>query len=327
MKKITLILASVLLIISCDKAPKKRSLKFSSGRVNHVNVVIAKEQWQGQIGDVLREILAAPVDGLPQEEPLFTLKQIPEEAFTGFARENRTFIQISKTDSIGVRIAHNIYARPQTGIVISGTSENEISELIEQRAEDIIKALKTQELEADQKRISKSLKSDQGLREQLGIRLKFPTAYRYAKDEDGFFWMRKPLSNGDMNILVYEVPLKVIDQDTNTVARLVRMRDSIGGRHVPVDEGRFITERAFAPLVFETKIDGKFTWLTKGTWEVEGQRMAGPFVNYAILDEANGRYLVIEGFIFSPSLDKRDNMFELEAIIKSATFIQDQSIN
>lgn len=325
MKKLILILTSVFLILSCDKTPKKKSLTLSSGRINHVNVILAKEQWQGQIGDVLRDVLAAPVDGLPQEEPLFTLKQIPEEAFKGFARENRTFIKIQQTDSSGVMITHNVYARPQTGIIISGTSENEISELIERRAEDIINALKTQELEADQRRISTSLKSDRMLREQLGISLKFPTAYRYAKDKDGFFWMRKPLTNGDMNILVYEVPLRVIDQDTNTVARLVRMRDSIGGRQIPVEEGRFITERAYAPPVFEASIDGKFAWLTKGTWEVDGQRMAGPFVNYAIRDEANGRYLVIEGFIFSPSLEKRDNMFELEAIIKSAKFLQEQS--
>jgi hypothetical protein len=46
--------------------------------------------------------------------------------------------------------------------------------------------------------------------------------------------------------------------------------------------------------------------------------MAGPFVNYAIRDEENGRYLILEGFIFSPSQDQRDNMFELESILKTA---------
>ena len=45
--------------------------------------------------------------------------------------------------------------------------------------------------------------------------------------------------------------------------------------------------------------------------------MGGPFINYAIEDKINNRYLVAEGYVYAPSLDKRQNIFELEAIIKS----------
>ncbi len=45
--------------------------------------------------------------------------------------------------------------------------------------------------------------------------------------------------------------------------------------------------------------------------------MGGPFVNYAIEDKINNRYIIAEGFTFAPSVQKRDFMFELEAIIKS----------
>ena len=45
--------------------------------------------------------------------------------------------------------------------------------------------------------------------------------------------------------------------------------------------------------------------------------MAGPFINYAIKDEKNKRYLIIEGFCYNPSQSKRDLMHELESIIKS----------
>jgi hypothetical protein len=45
--------------------------------------------------------------------------------------------------------------------------------------------------------------------------------------------------------------------------------------------------------------------------------MTGPFINYAIIDEASRRILVIEGFCYSPSNQERDLMLELEAIIKS----------
>jgi hypothetical protein len=45
--------------------------------------------------------------------------------------------------------------------------------------------------------------------------------------------------------------------------------------------------------------------------------MSGPFINYVIVDKAYSRLLVLEGFCYSPSKDKRDLMQELEAIIKS----------
>ena len=50
--------------------------------------------------------------------------------------------------------------------------------------------------------------------------------------------------------------------------------------------------------------------------------MSGPFINYWIEDKANNRYLIVEGFVFAPSVGKRDYVFELEAIIRSITIKQ-----
>ena len=44
---------------------------------------------------------------------------------------------------------------------------------------------------------------------------------------------------------------------------------------------------------------------------------AGLPINYAIEDKINNRWVILEGFAFAPSVEKRDHMFELEAIIKS----------
>ena len=44
-------------------------------------------------------------------------------------------------------------------------------------------------------------------------------------------------------------------------------------------------------------------------------------VIYAIRDEKNNRYLVIEGFCYNPSMAKRDIMHELESIIKSVKLL------
>lgn len=318
MKKVLIAVLCIGFLASCDSKSSKRILTDSSGRINNVKVVVDKEQWQGFIGDALRKVLAAPVYGLPREEPLFSIDQIPPEAFSGFLRKNRIFIRLAKGEA-GITIEKDIYAAPQTGITITGNTEQEIAETILKNGKEIVQAFKEQELIENQRRIKLSLKKVDSLKESFGVSLRFPTAYRYASENKEFFWMRKDLKrSGNMNITVYEVPLKTLDRDTFTIARIVRMRDSIAGKNIPVDDGRFQTERAFAPFLQKTEIDGRFAWETKGTWDVEGRYMAGPFLNYAIRDEKNDRYLVLEGFIFSPSQDQRDNMFELEAILRSA---------
>ena len=98
------------------------------------------------------------------------------------------------------------------------------------------------------------------------------------------------------------------------------MRNTIGAGLLPVeDDSKFITEAAYSPFLFSSELDGKPTYITKGTWEITDAWMAGPFVNYAVRDEANDRWLILEGFTYAPSDDKRDLQFELEAILKTAT--------
>ena len=115
------------------------------------------------------------------------------------------------------------------------------------------------------------------------------------------------------------MPLHAISKGENTIEDIIKIRDSVGKAHIPgPTEGSYmITEQAYTPSLFHTIIDNKPTIETRGTWEVKNAYMAGPFVNYAVEDTINNRYLIIEGFTFSPQVDKRDYMFELEAIIKS----------
>lgn len=318
MKRIFTLLLCVGLLVSCDKKPAKRKLSESSGIINTVNVVVSKDQWQGLVGDALRKVLAAPVYGLPREEPSFSVKQIAPEEFTGFQKKSRIFLSLEK-GSQGITIEKDRYATPQTSVKITGTNDLEMAQVIVKNRQEILDAFKEQELQESLRRIRLSLKRTDSLQATFGVNLRFPSAYKYEIQDKDFFWMRKELKrNGNMNLTVYEVPLKTLDRDTFTIARIVRMRDSIAGKNIPVGEGRFQTERAFAPYLSQTEIDGRFAWETKGTWDIKGKYRAGPFLNYAIKDEKNGRYLVLEGFIYSPSQEQRDNMLELEAILRSA---------
>jgi hypothetical protein len=83
-----------------------------------------------------------------------------------------------------------------------------------------------------------------------------------------------------------------------------------------------ITEEAYSPYFSKVILAGKEAYETKGTWEMKNDFMTGPFINYAIVDKPNNRILILEGFCYAPSKEKRDLMFELESIIKSVQFLK-----
>jgi hypothetical protein len=124
--------------------------------------------------------------------------------------------------------------------------------------------------------------------------------------------------DGVSNILVYSVPIaEEFDLDVNN--NIIVNRNVIGEKYIPGSkEGMFmITEAAFVPQTKETVINGKQAFETRGKWEVKNDFMAGPFINYTVVDKKNNRLIVFEGFTYAPSVNKRDFIFELEAIGKS----------
>src|SRR5690606_28162890 len=199
------------------------------------------EKWEGSIGEALRENLAAPVDGLPQAEPLFSLNQMPPQAFSGFVRKNRLFVKVDTGKAADFKVFKDPFAYPQSGILITGMNNQEIIDQINENSDEIIRVFKNTEIREKQRRIKKALKDDKKLKEELGISLKFPSAYRYAIELEDFFWIRKDIPKGMMEIIIYEVPMHVIEKDTNIIGNIIKMRDSIGQAHIPGPvEGSFM---------------------------------------------------------------------------------------
>ncbi|MGJ5643016.1 DUF4837 family protein [Formosa sp. S-31] len=323
MRKIFFFLSAVVLLSSCNggnQSPQSL-LPESSGNINNLSVVVSNELWQGNVGEAIRNVLASPVDGLPQDEPLFALNQIPPQVFSGFATKNRTVLKIEEgpNKEAGVKIAKNVFALPQRVVLVSGTSDSEIISQLEANQQKIIEAFKNEELKEKQRRINLSPLKIEGLESDLGLKLNVPSAYRIAKHEGKFFWLRKDITTGTQNIMIYELPLNALKHNDSLVNQIIKIRDSIGQVHIPgPTEGTYmITEKAYAPYLFHTTIDDKPTVETKGIWDVKNAFMSGPFVNYMIEDKANNRLVVIEGFTFAPSVSKRDYVFELDAIMKS----------
>ena len=321
MKSIYFTLFVLVALVSCNNNETKEAYKQKSvGNINSLQILVTDELWNDSVGEEIRNYFAAPTEGLPQEEPLFSINQMDPSTFSGFIKSNRLFLHVTIGQEDKYTLVTNEYAKPQTGAIITAKTKQGLIKLLAENQEEIIEAYFKSEIKERQRRTEISPLVIDSLKERFGLSIRMPSAYRIAHKGSDFYWIRKDLKKtGSTNILIYEAPLNSISSDSTALGEILTIRDSIGGYHLPVeDNGRFGTDYSYSPNFYMTELDGKFAYKTKGVWDVKGEFMAGPFLNYAIKDEKNNRYLIIEGFTFAPAERKRNLQFELESIIKSA---------
>ncbi|WP_299383056.1 DUF4837 family protein [uncultured Lacinutrix sp.] len=325
MRKLILLVVIVATTFSCGNDGSSAGIKIlpdSAGPVNKIAIVVDNELWKNTVGETIRNVMAQSIDGLPQPEPIFSLNQIPTQVFTGFAKQSRSILKVEQGEA-SFKIERDVHARPQKIVTVSGKDIAEIKAQITNNADNIVEALKAEEIRYKQMQMSKSLSGTKDIQESLGLKVKFPSYYRVtntvAKPEDKFHWIKRDIQTGYTNVLFYELPLNAIKKDDSLVSQIIKIRDSIGKKYIsgPVDGSYMATEMAYAPHVYETIIDNKPTIEVKGLWDVKNQFMSGPFIMYLIEDKVNNRYVVAEGFAYAPSVSKRNYVFELESIIKS----------
>lgn len=310
-------------LFSCNEE-KKAQFTASRGKTNSLSIVISDQLWNGEVGDSLRKKFAAPVDGLTQEEPLFTITQLPVKILDGYKTISRNVIIIKREEKNEYRFEKNEFARPQNVVHISGNNVAEIIEHIEKNGDSIVEVFKETEILKSQEIINGSLLDDKKIKDKFKISLKIPSTYKYVMQRQNFIWVKREILSGNTSLVVYKVPFKTILRNDDIVTNIIAMRDSFGGRYIKGKKRntKMITEESYSPYFLSTILDNKRTYETKGTWELKGDFMSGSFINYAIMNREKREFIIIEGFCYAPSTDKRDLMHELEAIIKSVKFIQ-----
>ena len=313
---------------SCNNAPSNYKPR-SSGNINTVTVIINNDLWSSSVGSALRNAFASEFVGLPQIEPIFNLKQMPFEAFSGFSRESRNIILIQKANKDNVIFENDKYAQPQFLVAITERNQTEIIQSVEKNKRRIISLIKTNEIREKQRRMKISKLEKNVLKEVLSLDLIMPSAYKvFKKGVENIIWFQRETNKGTVNVLAYALDEKNFSKG-NSLSELIKLRDSVGKSFVP---GRnknsyMITEEAYEPYIKKTWVGGLNAFETRGTWELKNDFMAGPFINYLIKDTVNRRTIVLEGFVFSPSSRKRELVFELESIFKSLRIYKKQEGN
>lgn len=315
------LLLFIIIFFSCEKKTDA-TIRMATGKINTISVIIDDQLWNGEVGDSIRNKFASPVIGLPEEEPLFTINQYPARLMEGFITDSRIIIVVKKENKNEFSVTKNQYATPQKVFHIAGKTTADILEILEKRAPQIIEISKQSEIDESQRITNLSLQNASRIKNAFQVSLRVPSSYLYVFQRNQFIWLKKEIPSGNTSILIYQVPISSLKNNSNVIENIIKMRDSIGSLYIrgTEPETNMITEEGYAPYLFKIKLDGKETFETKGTWELKNDFMSGPFINYAIVDTKNNRILVLEGFCYSPSKEVRDLKHELESIIKSVKF-------
>jgi hypothetical protein len=323
MKNLISIFITAVLLTSCI-GTDKFVLRGSLGKVNKVMVVTKVSDWNGDIGSAIRNSFGEMVVGLPQPEPVLSVSQIAPNGFRSMMKISRNILIIGEAEKEDFYIKKNVYAQPQTIIYVYGTDDASAIKVFNAHKKETIAAFISSDILMTQK-IFKEKKLDESqfkTVQNLGISFTAPENFKTVDDTGDFLWLRQHLvsgiaKTGSNNILVYAVPL---EEETNVSENIIAVRNSIGKKYIPGTDPEtmhMITEEAYTPFTSEIILDGKKTYETRGKWEVKNDFMAGPFVNYSVVDKQRNRIVVFEGFTYAPSVNKRAFLFELEAIAKS----------
>ncbi|MGB1283667.1 MAG: DUF4837 family protein [Polaribacter sp.] len=323
MKNIAYIIVTALIITSCV-GNDKLMLPTAVGKINKVMVVTKSSTWLGDVGKEIRNTFGELMVGLPQPEPKMSVSQVAPNGFSSMMKSGRNILILEESDTEQFAIKHNVYAKPQIVIYLSANGKEGLIEQFKKHKTEILNAYRNSDLKSVQKVFTKERLDDSTYKtlQNLGISFTIPDKFRTVDDTGEFLWLRHHLKSGiaktgSNNILVYALPLK---DESKIAENIVTVRDSIGKKYIPGSDPKtmhMITEEAYTPFTFDAAVAGKKAYETRGKWEVKNDFMAGPFLNYTIIDKENNRLIVFEGFTYAPSVNKREFIFELEAIAKS----------
>ncbi len=311
----------VVLLASCG-SDSTHLHKNITGKAGELVVVISKNSWEDTPGKVIRDALAQPQIGLPQDEPLFDLIDVPHEAFKDIFKSTRNIIQANISVNVkkeGVSFKDDVWAFPQATVQIQAKNAEQFEQLFNENKEKILSYF----LAAEKERITMNYKNvyQKGvyniLDKDFGITMKVPPGFRVMEQKKDFLWVQFDTPDIFQGIVVYTYPF--VSDSAFTVNYQLPIRDSLLKTYVPgpTDGSYMSTEKRFDQVFNITKHHGNYASDMRGLWRVENDFMGGPYVSLSVLDLANQRVISAYGFVYAPSKNKRNFIRQVEAMIYS----------
>lgn len=321
----------VLALASC-KGGKKALLPSISGKAGEVIVVMDRDNWEGNLGVEVRELLACDCPYLAQLEPMYSLVNVTPGGFADLFKVHRNIvifdINEDKTEN-KVSYLHDIWAAPQCVINVSAKDAKSATELVQANGKFIVNAIEQAERD---RVIRNSIRYEERslapqVAEIFGGSPHFPMGYKLKKKADSFIWIADEKQYTIQGVLIYKYPATVAEEFTRD--NIVSHRNAILKENVPgMFDGTYMTtSKVITPDIEYIKYKGRNFAQLRGYWEVENDYMGGPFVSHSFFSPDGMEVIVAEAFVYAPKYDKRQYLRQVESILYSWEWNEKKSEN
>ena len=313
---------------------KKKSLLMpnASGLPYEMLVVMDDDQWDRPLGRAVFNVLDSDVPGLPQSERSFRISRVEPDGFN--SNMFKIMRNVIKVDIQNIytqpkfKFARNVYSYPQMIMTLQAPDEESLTEYINNNQQSIIdfftKAEMNREIENLRERHNPEV--SRLAEEILGVDIWVPWGLNKFKKGKDFLWASTNVGKKDMNLVLYSYPYT--DKNTFTLDYFLQKRDSVMKANIPGGpKGSYMTTNHDYVYVEDGTVRGKYAQIARGLWRIQGDRMGGPFVSHSRVDEANGRVVVAEAFIYAPESLKRDLLRRMEAALYTLQRPQQEGVN
>lgn len=292
-----------------------------SGKAGEIIVAMDKNDWDGNLGSTTRTILAADYPFLPQQEPLFSLSNVPVTGFADLFKVHRNllFFNISKSDQSGVVYKNDVWAHPQCVIQVTAPTSDSAAVILKENSERIINSFEQAERD---RIIANSIRYEEhsippAVKEMTGGSPHFPSGFKLRKKTSDFLWISDDKQYVTQGVFIYRYP--AAENENFSMENIIAHRDAALRENVPgmFENTYMITSDAVTPAVNYIRFRGRQFAETRGLWEVYNDFMGGPFVSHSFYSKDGQYIIVLDGFVYAPKYDKRQYLRQVEAIMYS----------
>ena len=212
---------------------------------------------------------------------------------------------------------HDIWARGQTLLVVSGTDLETVVENLWMESDRLYSTLENSVDESIRENVYSFGERENITRElanTYGWSVRVPFGFRILETHPNFVVLSKP--NPSRWLSVYWE--SDVHPDQLTEDWCIAKRDEIterffgGDRIVPGDV-----------IIKQTEFTGKLAFVLQGLWENETEWKGGPFKSYAFVDVDLNRFFFIDIGLYAPNAQKAPYLRQADLVAKSFTIHAD----
>ena len=348
--RLLVVCACLFFIISCtetkNEADRVSLLPPAVGGGNEIILVMDTNEWNGEVGDILRRTLSNPYPVLPQKEVSFLVRSVTPSAFLGLLKKHtnvlvvadfsntspqseklRSFFsdesikKVEQTPSLYKFIYPNVYAKDQEIFYFFAKDRTTLIKNLNNHKREILEHFNAKERKEIREKLDvRRNRAYEGLlSKKKSMNMIVPKGFEEAANTSNFLWLRHPEIDFDKNIIV--ATRSYVSREQFEPQNIIKWKDEIAKEWLygdPADRQTYVeTETLIPPLQDTVDFKGRFAIETRGLWKTHNKSMGGPFISYVFYDEKQQKLFYIEGFVFAPGKKKRPYMRELETILWS----------